>query len=75
MRVVDFSIVAWQTRRMRSTAPVLPFSVRLTGVCGRVDLTSPSLKRNLDDAVGIFQNITNATLIIPDNDLNFNNVM
>ena len=45
------------------------------GVCDGVDLASPSIKRNLnicqgtiDDAVGLFQNITNATLIILEND-------
>ena len=53
----------------------LPWSVTLTGVCDGVDLASPSIKRNLnicqgtiDDAVGLFQNITNATLIIREND-------
>ena len=53
----------------------LPLSVTLTGVCDGVDLASPSIKRNLnicqgtiDDAVGLFQNITNATLIIVEND-------
>ena len=47
----------------------------LTGVCDGVDLASPSIKRNLnicqgtiDDAVRLFQNITNATLIILEND-------
>ena len=56
------------------TAPGLPLSVTLTGVCNGVDLASPSIKRNLnicqgtiDDAVGLFQNITNATLIILEN--------
>ena len=55
------------------TAPGLPLSVTLTGVCDGVDLASPSIKRNLnicqgtiDDAVGL--NITNATLIILEND-------
>ncbi len=52
-------------------------SVTLTGVCDSVDLASPSIKRNLnicqgtgtiDDAVGLFQNIINATLIILEND-------
>ena len=49
----------------------LPLSVTLDGV----DLASPSIKRNLnicqgtiDDAVGLFQNIPNATLIILEND-------
>ena len=53
----------------------LPLSVTLTGVCDGVDFASPSIKRNLnicqgtiDDAVGLFQNITNATLIILEND-------
>ena len=57
------------------SAPGLPLSVTLTGVCDGVDLASPSIKRNLnicqgtiDDAVGLFQNITNATLIILEND-------
>ena len=52
----------------------LPLSVTLTGVCDGVDLASPSIKRNLnicqgtiDDGVGLFQNIINATLIIPEN--------
>ena len=56
------------------TAPGLPLSVTLTGVCDGVDLASPSIKRNLnicqgtiDDAVGLFQNITNAILIIREN--------
>ena len=58
-----------------ASAPGLPLSVTLTGVCDGVDLASPSIKRNLnicqgtvDDAVGLFQNITNATLIILEND-------
>ena len=52
----------------------LPLSATLTGVCDVVDLASPSIKRNLnicqgtiDDAFGLFQNITNATLIILEN--------
>ncbi len=55
--------------------PGLPLSVTLAGVCDGVDLASPSIKRNLnicqgtvDDAVGLFQNIPNATLIILEND-------
>ena len=47
-----------------TTAPGLPLSVTITDVCGGVDLTSPTIKRNLnilsvsiDDAVGLFQNI------------------
>ena len=47
----------------------------VAGVCDGVDFASPSIKRNLnicqgtiDDAVGLFQNITNATLIILEND-------
>ena len=55
------------------TAPGLPLSVTLTGVCDGVDLASPSVNRNLnicqgtiDDAVGL--NITIATLIILEND-------
>ena len=31
-----------------STAPGLPLSVTLTGVCDGVDLASPSIKRNLN---------------------------
>ena len=53
----------------------LALSVTLTGVYDGVDLASPSIKRNLNicqgtthDAVGLFQNITNATLIILEND-------
>ena len=52
------------------TVPGLPLSVTLTGFGDAVDLASPSIKRNLNicqgatrDAVGLFQNITNATLI------------
>ena len=72
-----FVHVAWRTRRIRGmpTAPGLTLSVTLTGVCDGVDLVSPSIKRNLnicqgtiDDAVGLFKNITNATLIIFEND-------
>ena len=58
-----------------ASAPGLPLLVTLTGVCDGVDLASPSIKRNLnicqctlDDAVGLFQNITNATLITLEND-------
>ena len=47
------------------TAPGLPLSVTLTGVCDSVDLASPSIKHilnicqgTIDDAVGLFQNIT-----------------
>ena len=47
--------------------PGLPLSVTLTGVCDSVDFASPSIKRilnicqgTIDDAVGLFQNITNA---------------
>ena len=56
---------------MADAAPGLPLSVTLTGV----DLASPPIKHNLnicqgtiDDAVGLFKNITNATLIILEND-------
>ena len=69
VRVVDFSMS--HGARGMPTAPGLPLSVTLTGVCDVVDLVSPSIKCNLnicqdsiDDAVGLFQNITNATLII-----------
>ena len=54
--------------RYMPTAPRLPLPVTLTGVCDGVDLASPSIKRNLnicqgtiDDAVGLFQKITDAT--------------
>ena len=57
-----------------ATAPGLPLSVTLTGVCDGVDFASPSIKHNLDscqgtidDAVGLFKNITNATLIMLEN--------
>ena len=57
------------------TAPGLPLSVTLTSVWDGVDLASPPIKRYLnicqgtiDDAVGLFKNITNATLIILEND-------
>ena len=79
MRVVDFSMShGGRVECGTPTAPGLPLSVMLTGstgVCDGVDLASPSIKRNLnicqgtiDDAVGLFQNITNATLIILEND-------
>ena len=76
VRVVDFSMSHGGRSecgmpRLVASAPGLPLSVTLTGVCDGVDLASPSIKRNLnicqgtvDDAVGLFQNITNATLII-----------
>ena len=60
---------------MANAAPGLPLSVTLTGVWDGVDLASPPIKHNLnicqgtiDDAVGLFKNITNATLIILEND-------
>ena len=70
VRVVDFSMSHGRCGECgMPTAPGLPLSVTLTGVCDGVDLASPSIKRNLnicqgaiDDAVGLFQNITNATL-------------
>ena len=55
----------------------LPLSVMLTGVGDGVDLASPSIKCNLNICQGtigyavskfLFQNITNATLIIFEND-------
>ena len=72
MRIVDFSMShGGRGECGMPTAPGLPLSVTLTGVCDGVDLTSPSMKRNLnicqdtiDDAVGLFKNITNVTLII-----------
>ena len=58
-----------------NVAPGLPLSVTLTGVWDGVDLASPPIKHNLnicqgtiDDAVGLFKNITNSTLIILEND-------
>ena len=44
------------------TAPGLPLSVTLTGVCVKRNLNI--CQGTIDDAVGLFQNITNATLII-----------
>ena len=53
---------------------VVSDTYRCLGRC-TVDLASPSIKRNLNicqgtinDAVGLFQNITNATFIILEND-------
>ena len=76
VHVVDFSMS--HGRRGECSMPTAPWSllsVTLTIVCDGVDLASPSIKRNLnicldtiDDAVGLFQNITNATLIILEND-------
>ena len=67
MRRMRYAYCAWEAG--------LPLSVTLTGVCDSVDLASPSIKRilnicqgTIDDAVGLFQNITNATLIILEND-------
>ena len=69
VRVVDFCMADAANAVGVPTAPGLPLSVTLTGVCDGVDLASPLIKRNLnicqgtiDDAVGLFQNITNATL-------------
>ena len=70
VRVVDFSMShGGRGECGMPTAPGLPLSVTLTSVCDSVDIASPSIKRNLnicqgtiDDAVGLFQNITNATL-------------
>ena len=72
VHVVDFSMSRGGHGECgMPTAPGLPLSVTLTGVCDGVDLASPLIKRNLNicqgtihDAVGLFQNITNATLII-----------
>ena len=76
VRVVDFSMShGGHGECGMPTAPGLPLSVTLTGVCDGVDPASPSIKRNLNicqgtihDTVGLFQNITNATLIILEND-------
>ena len=76
VHVVDFSMsYGGRGECGMPTAPGLPLSVTLTGVWDGVDLASPSIKRNLnicqgtiDDAVGLFQNIINATLIILEND-------
>ena len=76
VHVVDFSMSHGRRGKCgMPTAPGLPLSVTLTGVWDGVDLAYPSIKRNLnifqgtiDDAVGLFQNITNATLIIREND-------
>ena len=72
MCVVDLSMLhGGRGEYGMPTAPGLPLSVTRDGV----DLVSPSIKRNLnicqgtiDDAVGLFKNITNATLIILEND-------
>ena len=69
VRVVDFSMShGGRGECGMPTAPGLPLSVTLTGVCDGVYLVSPSIKRNLgicqgttDDDVGLFQNITNVT--------------
>ena len=69
VHVVDFSMShGGHGECSMPTAPGLPLSVMLTGVCDSVDLASPLIKRNLNicqgtihDAVGLFQNITNAT--------------
>ena len=70
VHVVDFSMAD-----AANAAPGLPLSMTLTGVWDGVDLASPPIKHNLnicqgtiDDAVGLFKNITNATLIILEND-------
>ena len=76
VHVVDFSMShGGRGECGMPTAPGLPLSVTLAGVCNGVDLASPSIKRYLnicqgtiDDAVGLFQNITNATLIIHENE-------
>ena len=75
VRVVDFPCRMADAANATATAPGLPLSVTLIGVCDGVDLASPSIKRNLnicqgtiDDAVGLCQSITNATLIILEND-------
>ena len=71
VQVVDLSMLhGGRAECGMPTAPGLPLSVTLTGVCDSVDLASPSIKRilnicqgTIDDAVGLFKNITNATLI------------
>ena len=81
MHVVDFSMSRGGRGECgMPTAPGLGCrchvsdAYRCLGRC-TVDLASPSIKRNLNicqgtinDAVGLFQNITNATLIILEND-------
>ena len=53
-RVVEFSVADVTNAGLSTgivivaTAPGLPLSVTLTDVCGGVDLTSPSIKRNLN---------------------------
>ena len=77
VHVVDFSMShGGRSECGMPTAPGLPaLSVTLTGVWDGVDITSPPIKRNLnicqgtiDYAVGLLKNITNATLIILEND-------
>ena len=61
VHVVDFSMShGGRCECGMPTAPGLPLSVMLTGVCDSVDLASPSIKRNLnicqgtiDDAVAV----------------------
>ena len=49
VRVVDFSMSHGRRGECgMPTAPGLPLSVTLTGVCDGVDLASPSIKRNLN---------------------------
>ena len=72
MRVVDFSM-ADATNAVYAWVAVDPVVSDAYRCLWRVDLTSPSIKCNLNilygtigDAVGLFQNITNATLITLD---------
>ena len=70
MRVVDLSMShCGHGECGMPTAPGLPLSVTLTGVCDGVDLASPSIKRNLNicqgtihDAVGLFQKYHNCNI-------------
>ena len=80
MHVVDFSMAdtanAVCLSKNCAWVVVVSDAYRCLGRCRpTLDLASPSIKRNLNicqgtinDAVGLFQNITNATLIILEND-------
>ena len=75
MHVVDFSMAVCLSKNC-AWVVVVSDAYRCLGPCRpTVYLASPSIKRNLNicqgtinDAVGLFQNITNATLIILEND-------
>ena len=58
VRVVDFSMSPGRRGECgMPTAPGLPLSVTLTGVCDGVELASPSIKRNLNNNMIIRSNL------------------